>query len=61
MSMRHPYPCGGFGRRQFLAGGMVMNALAGTLVSAQEPKAAAGKAGTAWTRSSASPGPIPAG
>jgi hypothetical protein len=42
--MSKRYPCGGIGRRQFLAGGFALNALAGTLVSAQEPKAAAGKA-----------------
>jgi hypothetical protein len=57
MSMRHP--CGGFGRRQFLAGGMVMNALAGTLVSAQEPKAAAGKAGAGLDEKFGVPGPYP--
>ena len=43
--MSKRYPCGGVGRREFLASGLAMNLLAGgTLVSAQESKAAAGKA-----------------
>src|SRR5947209_11053355 len=37
------YPCGGVGRREFLAGSLAINALAGAAVSAQEPKAAAGR------------------
>jgi Domain of unknown function (DUF362) len=44
MVMSKRYPCGGVGRRQFLASGLAMGALAGQIVSAQEPKAAAGKA-----------------
>jgi hypothetical protein len=42
--MAKRYPCGGLGRRQFLAGAAAMPVLAGVHVSAQEPKAAAGKA-----------------
>ena len=41
------YPCGGLGRRQFLGRPPRLPALAGmpmSYVSAQEPKAAAGKA-----------------
>src|SRR3954468_12826809 len=36
-------PCGGFGRRRFLAGASALPVLAGLHVSAQEPKAAAGR------------------
>jgi Domain of unknown function (DUF362) len=42
--MEKRYPCGGVGRRQFLAGAAALPALARLHVSAQEPKAAAGKA-----------------
>ena len=38
--MTESYPCGGFGRRRFLAGFAGLPALAGTFASAQEPKAA---------------------
>jgi hypothetical protein len=55
--MAKPYPCGGVGRRQFLAGGLAVNALAGAFVSAQEPKAAAGKAEPA--EKFGVPGPYP--
>jgi hypothetical protein len=41
--MSKHYPCGGVGRREFLAGGFAMGALGCQIVSAQEPKAAAGK------------------
>ena len=42
--MAKRYPCGGLGRREFLAGAAAIPALAGLHASAQEPKAAAGKA-----------------
>ncbi|HEV3163265.1 MAG TPA: DUF362 domain-containing protein [Isosphaeraceae bacterium] len=42
--MQKRYPCGGIGRRQFLASAAVLPALTGLYASAQEPKAAAGKA-----------------
>jgi hypothetical protein len=42
--MPRPYPCGGFGRRQFLAGAAAWPLLAGLNVSAAEPKAAGGDA-----------------
>ncbi|SIO66323.1 protein of unknown function [Singulisphaera sp. GP187] len=38
--MRKPYPCGGLGRRQFLASAAVLPTLIGLNVSAAEPKAA---------------------
>ena len=38
--MTKRYPCGGIGRRQFLAGAAALPALAGLHASAQEPKAA---------------------
>src|SRR5262245_34213392 len=44
--MSHRYPCGGIGRRQFLAGAAIP-ALSALHVSAPEPNAAAGKAPTA--------------
>ena len=38
--MHKRYPCGGIGRRQFLAGAASLPVLAGLHASAQEPKAA---------------------
>lgn len=38
--MRKPYPCGGLGRRQFLASAAALPTLIGLNVSAAEPKAA---------------------
>ncbi len=38
--MRKPYPCGGLGRRQFLASTVALPALAALHVSAAEPNAA---------------------
>jgi hypothetical protein len=58
--MSHRYPCGGLGRRQFLAAAAAAPALAGmpiTYVSAQEPRAAAGKA--APDEKWGAPGPYP--
>ncbi|RUL88529.1 DUF362 domain-containing protein [Tautonia sociabilis] len=43
--MSRRYPCGGLGRRQFLAGAAALPAIAGARVSAQEPQAAAGAIG----------------
>src|SRR4051794_5683119 len=42
--MSKRYPCGGLGRRQFLAGAGALPVLAGLHPSAREPRAAAGKA-----------------
>src|SRR3954451_3538615 len=55
--MAKQYPCGGIGRRQFLAGAAALPVLAGLHVSAQEPKPAAGKA--APGERSGAPGPYP--
>ena len=45
--MSNGYPCGGLGRRQFLSAAAAIPAMAAvpvSYVSAQEPKAASGKA-----------------
>jgi hypothetical protein len=56
--MSNRYPCGGLHRRQFLAGAATLPMLAGVQhVSAQEPRAAAGR-GVAGETSGA-PGPYP--
>lgn len=60
--MRKPYPCGGVGRRQFLASAASLPVLAGLNVSAAEPKAAATPKGRAGRRPEAIlgvPGPYP--
>src|SRR5581483_3388768 len=55
--MSKRYPCGGLGRRQFLAGAAGLPTLLGAHVSAQEPRVAAGKPGPGETF--AVPGPYP--
>src|SRR5206468_2365893 len=57
LPMAKHYPCGGLGRRQFLASTAALPVLAGLHVSAQEPKAAAGKA--APGEKYGVPGPFP--
>ena len=58
--MQKRYPCGGIGRRQFLAGAAAaLPVLSALHVSAAEPKAARDPG--APRRRSASPAPIPAG
>ncbi len=57
---RKPYPCGGLHRRQFLAGAAAsVPLLAGTLVSAQEPKDAAAPGRAAPKGGLGVPGPYP--
>jgi len=57
--MRKPYPCGGLGRRQFLAGAASLPALLGLNVSAAEPEGAKGKGAKPGPAELGLPGPYP--
>src|SRR5581483_2569115 len=57
--MRKAYPCGGLGRRQFLAGTAAMPALLGLNASAAEPEAKKGNRPPAPAGELGVPGPYP--